>query len=208
MLYQATRWIKRDWGGFDLSGNEKIDVFLFSRAIGMPQSECISVLNAMVKADWLAQEENGQYLLKQPFQQLAAARIGKPLQRAKADLLLAQLIEKAKDVNRASDTECDFVLEIAVFGSYLDEDRAELGDLDIAVKTQKRMGLGGLPVKRFNFRERSGERLVKSLLKGRSPCVSIHDMSELGDGQFTHHLVYNLKDDLPMLASRLVTEAK
>ena len=196
LLHQAAQWIKRDCGGFYLTEEKKIDVFLFSRAIGMPPCECIPVLNAMVKAKWLAKGSGRQYLLKQPFQQLAAARIGKPLQRAKADLLIAQMIAKAKDINCASESECDFVLEIAVFGSYLDEAKVELGDLDVGIKTQRRLRSQELPHKRFDWREKIGEELVKSLLKGRSPYISIHDMSELDRAKFKRRLVYSMQDDL------------
>lgn len=206
MLHQAAQWIKRDLGGFDLSGNEKIEAFQFARAIGMPSSECIPVLCAMVKAEWLTKQRNGQYLLKQPFQQLAAARIGKPLQRAKADLLIAQMIARAKDINRATESDCGFVLEIAVFGSYLDETRGELGDLDIGIKTQRRLRSQELPLKRFDWREKSEEELVRSLLKGRSPYISVHDISEIMGAKFKHRLVYSMADDLPMLAARLSSE--
>lgn len=205
LIYQAARWIKLERNGFTLSGNEKIDVPLFARAIGMPPSECVPVLNAMAKAKWLTKKRNGQYLLNPPFQQLAAARIGKPLKRTKADLLLARVIAQAKEINRMPECEYDFVLEITVFGSYLDEAKVEIGDIDIGIKTQRRLCSQELPLKRFDWRKKSGQGLVKSLLKGKSPYISIHDMSEIIDAKFTHRIVYSLMGDIPVLAVKLAS---
>lgn len=197
LLYQAAQWLKMRRGGFSLDEEVAIDALEFAQAIGMPTSECMPVLGEMVSAGWLALNNVGQYVLQRQFQQLAAARIGKPLKRAKADLLLAEVVERARAINREAESECDFVLEIAVFGSYLDTTKHALGDIDIGVRTQRRPRPKDQPIKRYDWREKSGDYLVKARLKGRSPYISLHDMSELTEAGFSYKTVYLNSDDLP-----------
>ena len=190
MLHQASQWLKEETGGFSIERELRIEALQFATAIGMPVPECAPVLDALVKAKWLGRS-GSQYVVKQPFVQLAMARIGAPLPRAKADALLGRIVKDAEAINADADSDCAFVLEIAVFGSYLDKAKLELGDLDVGVRLQPRpkradwkyTGLADLPT-------RGGEALARKRLQGRSPYVSLHGMDEVVERGFAHRVVY------------------
>jgi hypothetical protein len=64
--------------------------------------------------------------------------------RAKADALVAGFIERAKQINE-DDRFVLCVTELRVFGSYIEPDKADLGDVDIAfaVEGEARAGRQG-----------------------------------------------------------------
>src|SRR5260221_1043197 len=140
LLRNAARDVLR----YPLQRSEEKPVFTiesFSRCIGMPASECLPVLLSMVEEGWLSRDA-GDFAAEQRFIQLGAARVGKKaLKRAKAEQLLATIVSEARTINREQDGNCDYVREVAVFGSFLDPDKHELGDLDIAYATYRRKSL-------------------------------------------------------------------
>jgi hypothetical protein len=79
--------------------------------------------------DWWATTVKGNVL--------ANASFGKPISRATAARLLAQVIERARSYNADPARLLTFT-EIVVFGSYLDPVTDPLGDLDLAVSTVRR----------------------------------------------------------------------
>jgi hypothetical protein len=116
--------------------------------------------------------------------------------RAKAEKLLADFLRRVAGVN-ARDDLLHWVTEVRVFGSYL-TDSDDLGDLDLAIDLERR------PVEKtgeyswanacVEMARRSGktfgtymdelvypERLVRQLIKNRSPYISLHDTKELDD---------------------------
>jgi len=64
---------------------------------------------------------------------LAMASFNKPITRAKAEKLLAGVLERA-DAYNGDDTHLLTISRLRVFGSYLDPDVDELGDIDLAVE--------------------------------------------------------------------------
>lgn len=68
---------------------------------------------------------------------LGVTRANPPITRAKADLLLAELLERVEKVN--SNTDLVYKVEnVKVFGSYL-SDQEILGDIDVAIKLEKKV---------------------------------------------------------------------
>jgi predicted nucleotidyltransferase len=125
------------------------------------------------------------------------------MDRARADVLLAGVLERAAEINAREDL-LHWVTEIRVFGSY-GNGADDLGDLDLAIDLERR------PHQEDSFAEASRrmaqasgrrfssyleelyypERLVKQLLKNRSAYVSVHDARELPpDPQFRGRTVY------------------
>jgi predicted nucleotidyltransferase len=68
---------------------------------------------------------------------LTMASFLKPISRAKAQQLLAGVLERAESYN-ADDAKPLLITEIAAFGSYVREAATELGDLDLTVKFERR----------------------------------------------------------------------
>lgn len=69
---------------------------------------------------------------------LSQASFGRPITRATAQRHLDEVIERARAFN-ADATRLAIVAELVVFGSFLDPDIDELGDLDLAVSFGSRM---------------------------------------------------------------------
>lgn len=69
---------------------------------------------------------------------LAKARIGKPIPRPKAQVLLDGLVDRAKAIN-ADPASPFLVTRIAVFGSFVDETRSEVGDVDVHLVFERRV---------------------------------------------------------------------
>jgi predicted nucleotidyltransferase len=123
------------------------------------------------------------------------------LTRERADVLLKELVERAKKIN---EEEVDFVLGIsrlAVFGSYM-TDKQVLGDLDIAVELGRRDSDPTKYAQRVlergraakgNFASSLGGRIlwvqeeVHRALKARVRAISIH-----GYDEFEHYVTEGL----------------
>ena len=90
---------------------------------------------------------------------LGVTRANPPITRAKADLLLAELLERVEKVNSNSDLAYK-VENVKVFGSYLSGQEI-LGDIDVAVKLEKRV-TGG------EFKSKSEERIQLAYKNGRT----------------------------------------
>jgi hypothetical protein len=118
------------------------------------------------------------------------------MNRAKAEKLLSSVLERVAAINARSDL-LHWVTEVRVFGSYL-KDTDDLGDLDLAIKLERR------PVKKIGSRpwaeaclqmaRQSGktfgsyldklaypDRLVRRMIKNRSPYISLHGTDELDE---------------------------
>lgn len=119
---------------------------------------------------------------------LANASFGKPINRATATRLLAEVIERARSYN-ADPARLLTVREIVVFGSYLDPDIDQLGDLDLAVSAVRRDTDGERYVdKVLEYARNSGRnfsafhdrlfwpaRELRMILKNRSSAISMTD---------------------------------
>lgn len=135
--------------------------------------------------------------------QFAVASARPPLKRAKAEALLAALLERVQQVN-ASEEYLYKVAKVLVFGSYLSE-RPEINDVDVAIElapkdldrdrhfeaTQAQASSCG---RRLNFVEKLcfSETKVRTYLKSRSHGLSLHDLTVdrqvVTDGP--HHVLY------------------
>ena len=68
---------------------------------------------------------------------LAKARIGQPMQRAKAEALLAEVLDRARIANE-SDVWPDRVTKIVLYGSLEQTDKSHVGDVDLAIWLEHR----------------------------------------------------------------------
>ena len=86
---------------------------------------------------------------------LTMASFLKPISRARAEKLLAEVLERAVEYN-ADDTKLYVTTEIAVFGSYLHSGATEHGDLDLSVKFTGRRPDANEPGTLFAYADASG----------------------------------------------------
>jgi hypothetical protein len=138
---------------------------------------------------------------------LANASFAKPISRATATGLLAEVIERARSYN-ADPARLLTITEVVVFGSYLDPDTDRLGDLDLAVSAVRRDTAGeryvdkvlaytrasGRSFSAFHDRLFWPARELRMILKNRSSAISItdEDVRKLTD---RFEIAYAVSDD-------------
>jgi predicted nucleotidyltransferase len=122
---------------------------------------------------------------------LASARLLKAITRQKADVIIATLLQRVERVNARPEL-LERVCEVRVFGSYLEE-REDFGDIDVAVRTERKEGSGkdwvreslrradmsGRTFSSYLDRLSYGHTEVMRLLKARSRYLSLHTMDDL-----------------------------
>ncbi|HET9505245.1 MAG TPA: nucleotidyltransferase domain-containing protein [Hymenobacter sp.] len=136
-------------------------------------------------------EEKGRWFELTPAgRTLALARAVPAMQRAKAEKLLAEFLDRVREVNASADFLYK-VDKVVVFGSFLRPEVAELNDLDVAVELtskfangdQRRAASDALVAKAYAAgRSFSGfmdelmypYNMVKTFLRNRSRYISLH----------------------------------
>ncbi|MEI6623634.1 MAG: hypothetical protein WCP28_17220 [Actinomycetes bacterium] len=116
---------------------------------------------------------------------LAGAAFTRPISRKKAEQLLDGLVARAALYNDTPDKPM-VVAQVSVFGSYLDPQASELGDLDVQVTLEPRTAEATDPAWLLDYAADSGrnfsniveclawaEREVFLLLRNRSSYISI-----------------------------------
>jgi predicted nucleotidyltransferase len=101
-----------------------------------PQDAVIEAMSTLEEAGYFDGREGPdgpEWITTISGNALAMGSFAKPIARSKVDALLAGVLELARAYN--TDVSKPYlVTEISVFGSYLDPDIDELGDLDLGLK--------------------------------------------------------------------------
>jgi hypothetical protein len=118
---------------------------------------------------------------------LAQASFMRPISRKKADELLAAVRERAQQYNEDSGKPL-VIAELRVFGSYLDPDAAQLGDLDLHLTVSPRDPGSDSAAAVLDYAEKSGRTFgtffqmlawaqteVRLTLRARNPYIHITD---------------------------------
>jgi len=122
---------------------------------------------------------------------LAMAAAGKPIKRKTADRLFAAFLDRVRQTNE-TDYYLYRVTRVVVFGSYLDQDKQELNDLDLAIDLaakqadeRKQQELMEARIVDAHEKGRDFKNIVdqlgwpqtevKQFLKSRSTAISLHD---------------------------------
>ncbi len=133
----------------------------------------------------------------------ANARAVRRISRVKAKSILAGFIDRVKAVN-ANDDYGAYVLEVRVFGSYLDPSVGDLGDIDLGLELARRPIIGRNIVAHSKERAKLSGRTsmsffeeifysdieVRRFLKARSPYISMHRLDDIEDIQAKSKLLY------------------
>lgn len=113
------------------------------------------------------------------------------MNRAAAEALLAEVLARVARINNDGEL-LHYVTEVRVFGSYL-TDSGDLGDLDVAIKMERRRIAGEWVKAAQALADKSGRTLdffqrltfpeaeVRRRIKRRLPRISLHDTSELDE---------------------------
>lgn len=163
--------------------------------VKMPPEEVAPLLDQLVEGGYLERREERQVggagTVTEWYTTLAGGALTmasflKPIPRAKADKLLAGVIERAVAYN-ADDDKPYVITEVAAFGSYARPDVTELGDLDLTVKYTHRSAEFEDPKRLLAFARASGRTFRKftdelfwpledmlRTLRARSGYINVH----------------------------------
>lgn len=182
----------RDWTG----------TAVVAERVKLPAAEVVAMLGQLADADYLERrnatwpgEIDDEWTTTIGGGALTMASFLKPMPRARADELLAGVLERV-GVYNAEVTKPLLITEIAVFGSYLRPEVVELGDLDLRVTFAPREPDSELSEALLAFARASGrsfpsfmdelfwaEKEMKQVLRNRSGYISLHteDISRFTD---------------------------
>lgn len=126
---------------------------------------------------------------------LARARFGKALPRKKAEALVDKAVAAAKALN-ALPPEAPFywVTRLAVFGSYLDAQKSELGDLDLAWEVVQRPGVEDLAMAAILY-NRDGKQSTRAQICPKGPYVRLISMGEVLALKCPYQVVYTFEPE-------------
>jgi hypothetical protein len=175
---------------------EDFDLERLCWELGAPPSEVQPVLDQMVAAGWVtrAPEKAGRFVEAKPWSQLRMARTGKPLPRAKADVLMAEMLERVKASNRSPSEDIALITGVYLFGSYLNPAKNELGDVDVAFSFAYPKNPD--PSRGLSLRKMFGrDKATANILKNRSPHLSVCDIYALDQLGCERCEIYSVKDD-------------
>jgi hypothetical protein len=105
----------------------------------MSTRESLALVDQMVLAGLLVKPNPSaaEYIITDKFRQYAQARIVDPLPRARAQLLLTHMAERAQYFNRTASRNKYEIEALAVYGSYMSRE-PEMPDLMIGVTGRRR----------------------------------------------------------------------
>jgi hypothetical protein len=183
LVKQAARFM------MDMDSAELYD-FAVSLGIGLTTVE--PIWRAFISDGYIGESE-GRFVPTQRMAQLPMARFGKPLPRKKAAVLLEQAIANAQAVNaEPADAQLYYVTSLAVFGSYLDESKSELGDLDLAWSLEERPGIQNF-IHHCIMYNRDSVAPTRGRVRPRSSFVRLTDMGNLLKLKCPYEVVYEFK---------------
>lgn len=126
---------------------------------------------------------------------LARARFGKPLSRKKAEALVNKAVVAAKALN-ALPPEAPFywITRLVVFGSYLDAQNLELGDLDLAWEVEERPGVRGHAHMAIMY-NRDGLQTTRAQVCPKGPYVRLIGFREMRSLNCQYQEVYSFESE-------------
>jgi predicted nucleotidyltransferase len=126
---------------------------------------------------------------------LARARFGKPLPRKKANALVDKAVAAAKALN-ALPPEAPYywITRLAVFGSYLDAQKLELGDLDLAWEVEERPGVRGHAMMAIMY-NRDGLQTTRAQVCPKGPYVRLTSLQEMMALKCPYQMVYTFESE-------------
>jgi hypothetical protein len=189
-------------------GRRPFNVVDLEHSLKATKRTATAVIEELKARGWIAKDEECQpdevqtTLAGNAFM---VANAMKPIPRVKADKLLAGFLKRVEELN-ASDEFAYSVREVAVFGSY-NGDSPEVGDVDLAVDMPQREIAGrdfvkyclqralesGRTFTTYPERLFYAERECWQFLKGRSPYVSVHPVSDIKATGAEARVIYTKK---------------
>jgi hypothetical protein len=164
------------------------------------------VLEEMLKRGWIARSRQSGldgrwYELTELGNSIANARLLKRINRAKANKLVADLLDRVDTINE--DGAFVFrIAEVRAFGSYI-TGANDVGDIDLALRLERRTSEGDFVEALLKYAEESGRVFnsyfdmltfagtdIRRRVRAKSPYISLHELGELNELKTPSKLLY------------------
>lgn len=127
--------------------------------------------------------------------ELARARFGKPLPRKKAQALVSKAVAAATALNALpAEAPYYWITRLAVFGSFLDTQKLELGDLDLAWEVEERPGIRDHAMMSIMY-NRDGLQSTRAQVCPKGPYVRLTSLREMLSLKCPYQVVYTFESD-------------
>jgi predicted transcriptional regulator/predicted nucleotidyltransferase len=107
------------------------------------------------KSQLIEKTQEREYQLTMKGQALCAARSVPPMNKEKADKIFKEFMQRVEEINNNSYYLCK-IEKLLLFGSYLNSDKDDYGDIDIAFKLKRK-------IDNFDEYEKAREERIKEM---------------------------------------------
>lgn len=193
------------------AGNEQFTAAFVADVLRISQKKSHTLVDELVARGWLERAKTQSHDRSQTvyFETTVAGnafKISRAIQRiprARAELILKGFLERVRTVNSDDDFGW-YVVEVRIFGSYLDERFENLGDIDLGIEYATRPIIGRNIATYSEERAKLSGRVslswfqkltfvqheVRQILKARSPYLSLHTLEDIRDIKAKSELLY------------------
>ena len=102
------------------------------------EKETEGLVGELLSKGYIEPADNGMYRLTLKGNALSIARCMAPINREKADRIMQEFLKRVEEVNR-DDFYPYRVSKLVLFGSYLNPEQMDLGDIDIAFELEPKI---------------------------------------------------------------------
>lgn len=172
-----------------LADMNSADLYDLAVVLGVSTSEALPTWEQLVAEGFIETTPVGARPTDR-MDDLARARFGKPLARKKAADLVDKAVKAAMALNALPpDAPYYWVTRVAVFGSYLDSQKSELGDLDMAWEIQERPGVRGHAMMAMMY-NRDSLQTTRAQFCPKGPYVRLTSLGTMLDLKCEYQIVY------------------
>lgn len=177
-----------------LADMESAELYDLAVVLGVSPAEALPTWDKLVVEGFIETTPEGARPTDR-MDELARARFGKPLLRKKAEDLVSKTIEAAKTLN-ALPPEAPYywITRLAVFGSYLDAQKLELGDLDLAWEVEERPGVRG-HVSMAIMYNRDRYQTTRAQICPKGPYVRLTSLREMLNLDCPYQVIYTFESE-------------
>ena len=132
------------------------------------EKETEGLVGELLSKGYIEPADNGMYRLTLKGNALSIARCMAPINREKADRIMQEFLKRVEEVNR-DDFYPYRVSKLVLFGSYLNPEQMDLGDIDIAFELEPK-------IKDYDELMRYNDQLVDKARKEGKSFSSLIDI--------------------------------
>jgi predicted transcriptional regulator/predicted nucleotidyltransferase len=113
------------------------------------------LINELIKNGLIEETKKKEYQLTMKGQALCAARSVSPMNKEKADKIFKEFMQRVEEINNNNYYLCK-IEKLLLFGSYLNSDKDDYGDIDIAFELKRK-------IENFDEYEKARKKRIKEM---------------------------------------------